>query len=150
MLPFREPRALPSNKTLKVCKSGMRMLLLEKWCFSCSTKSLAKLTCGYTPTSGASSWTKLTKLDDTGRCWRNDQSSIVGKRTSTPTVLSVFDPRLKTRPIRTEPRYSEISRKRTALGYNQAASLHSPDTPLNDCRVSEASHLAWTSNLPRE
>ena len=43
-LPFRESRAPPSSKTLKVCKSGMKVLLLEKFRFSCSTRSPAKFT----------------------------------------------------------------------------------------------------------
>ena len=49
------------------------MLLLEKLCFSCSTRSSTRFTCGYTPASGESSWTNPTKLDDTGLCWRGVQ-----------------------------------------------------------------------------
>jgi len=55
------------------------MLLFEKFRFSCSTKSPARLTCGYTPVSGVSSWTNLTKLDDTGLCWRIFQCRYCGQ-----------------------------------------------------------------------
>ena len=114
------------------------MLLLGKFCFSCSTKSPTKLTCGYAPASGASSWTNPTKLDDTGLCWRDVQFRYPGASVSKcpPCSPSLFQG--SRRAPSGQSCGIQVSREGGPL--SGTTTLHRPTLPTRHCDVCVSEH----------